>query len=120
MLNNAQLFRKIHKAGELYHEVFGSYPKKIGIYYPRWQQLDRYQEQFIEFPRLEITHLSNDLDSSPSNISVYQHWVDIEPIVGDGLEWDGVYLPHPYYPDKAMEVAKLEELAKGARKPCNS
>jgi hypothetical protein len=117
MLNNAQLLRKIHDAGKLYHEIFGSFPKKVGIYYPRWKQLDCWQTFFIEIPKLDITCFSNDLDDAPS---ISQHLADIDPITANGLDWDGVYLPHPYYPDRVMESAQLEELAMRRRNPCNS
>jgi hypothetical protein len=106
-MNDIDLYNKAAKAGYDYRTVHGCFPEKIGIHYKRLCQFHRDCIIFLERTPPEVNWFvpeKADLEA----ITFKQHRTRFEPVIGEHIRWDEVYLPVPNDP---MDVISGEQIA---------
>jgi len=91
-VNDTELYNKAAKAGYDYYMVYGSFPEKIGIPYERLHQFGCTQ---IIFPEMNPVEYFREMMPDFTSITYRQHVARFEPVLGEKIKWDEVYLPYP-------------------------
>ena len=95
MISDKELFTKASKAAHDYRMVHGSFPEKIGIHYKRLHQFSHRQIYFHEPTELPLACFAA-VELQPFESVTYKRaMATFEPVVGEQIEWDEVYLPIP-------------------------
>ena len=109
-MNDTDLWDKAAKAGYDYRTVHGCFPDKIGIHYERLRQFHRDCIIFPEPPPIEVNWFKPE-EEIPPYPTLKQHHARFEPVVGEHIREDEVYVPVP----GAMNAISGEEIADQAR-----
>ena len=110
-MDDIDLFAKASKAGYDYRELYGKFPDKIGIHYKRLSMLRRGSIIFpVMPPRIPVMAYA-DLDIPP-DLTISMHYTRFEPVRGQGIIWDEVYLPVPESEQGVMPGERLARMAK--------
>lgn len=107
-MNGTDLLAKASKAGYDYRAIYGAFPEKIGIHAQQLGLLP-FVIFFPEPPPIELFTIQQDVSKC---IDIKRHETRFEPVMGEDIHPDEVYLPIPGSPYKCVSGEFVAKLAK--------
>src|SRR6266516_3499721 len=110
-MNDSELYTKASQAARDYRTVHGVFPDKVGIHHKRLQSFPYRHIVFPEMTELPAVVFSLE-EPSLESMTFRRHMVMFEPVIGEAIEWNEVYLP---IPGKETKVISGQDIARFAR-----